>query len=180
MGSAVCERCGSGEKGSDTIEEIWKPVVGFERFYEVSNLGNIKSLRSGKIRKQVPSNQNGYLMIVLCGEDFKRTMTVHRIVAKAFCEQPEGCEFVNHKNENKHDNCAENLEWVTKYYNNTYNGKTQRCCKPVLQLSENGTVIKKWDSARKAAEALNIQFRNISTVCRGLRPRAGGYRWKFA
>lgn len=161
------------------MKEIWKPVAKFEGFYEVSNLGNIKSLRSGNLRKQVPNANNGYLFVVLCGDHYKETRTVHSIVAEAFCEKPEGCNCVNHKDENKHNNNADNLEWVTKHYNNTYNGKDQRCCKPVYQLAEDGTIIRKWDSARKASYALNIEYKNISTVCRGLRPRAGGYRWKF-
>ena len=161
------------------MEEIWKPVKGYEKFYEVSNFGNVKSLRSGQLRALVPCQTNGYLMVVLCGDNRKETKTVHSLVAEAFCEKQIGCDCVNHKDENKHNNRADNLEWVTKYYNNTYNGKTQRCCKPVFQLSETGEVIKEWSSARKASEALNIQYKNISTVCRGLRPRAGGYRWSF-
>lgn len=162
------------------MEEIWKPVVGFEKFYEVSNTGKVKSLRSGKLRKLIPNSKNGYLYVVLCGTDFKNTFTVHRLVAMAFCEKPNGCDFINHKDEDKHNNNAENLEWVTKYYNNTYNGKTQRCCKAIEQLAEDGTVIKRWSSAREAYKALGIEYKNISTVCRGLRPRAGGYRWRFA
>lgn len=162
------------------MEEIWKPVVGFEKFYEVSNTGKVKSLRSGKLRKLIPNSRNGYLYVVLCGTDFKNTFTVHRLVAMAFCEKPNGCDFINHKDEDKHNNNAENLEWVTKYYNNTYNGKTQRCCKAIEQLAEDGTVIKRWSSAREAYKALGIEYKNISTVCRGLRPRAGGYRWRFA
>ena len=143
-------------------------------------MGRIRSLRSGKIRKLVPNKQNGYLMIVLCGDDFKKTVTVHRLVAAAFCEKPDGCDFVNHKDENKHNNVASNLEWVTKAYNNTYNGKTQRCCKPIEQVDEDSNVIRIWASARKAANELGIQYRNISSVCRGLRQRAGGYKWRFA
>jgi hypothetical protein len=162
------------------MEEIWKPVIGFEKFYEVSNTGKVKSLRSGKLRKLIPNSRNGYLYVVLCGIDFKNTFTVHRLVAMAFCEKPNGCDFINHKDEDKHNNNAENLEWVTKYYNNTYNGKTQRCCKAIEQLAEDGTVIKRWSSAREAYKALGIEYKNISTVCRGLRPRAGGYRWRFA
>ena len=160
--------------------EEWRPVPGYEQFYEVSNMGQVKSLRSGKLRKPVPCKGNGYLMMFLCGEHEKKCVSVHRIVESAFCYKPEGCDHVNHKNEEKHDNRADNLEWVTKAYNNTYNGKDQRCCKPVYQLNEDGEIIKVWESARKASRALGIEYKNISTVCRGLRPRAGGYKWRFA
>ena len=160
--------------------EEWRPVVGYEGLYEVSSTGKVKSLRSGKLRKLVPNSKTGYLYVVLCGADFKYTHTVHRLVATAFCDKPDGCDFINHKDENKHNNNADNLEWVTKYYNNTYNGKTQRCCKAIEQLNEDGTVVRRWRSAREAYQATGIEYKNISTVCRGLRPRAGGYRWRFA
>ena len=159
--------------------ESWKPVVGYEQFYEVSDMGNVKSLRTGKIRKPVSNVQNGYLMMFLVGAHERKCVYVHRLVAEAFCDKPVGCEFVNHKDEMKHNNIASNLEWVTKYYNNTYNGKMQRCCKPIKQIAEDGSVIEIWASARKASNELGIQYKNISSVCRGLRPRAGGYRWEF-
>lgn len=166
-------------KRRNNIDEIWKPVAGFEGYYKVSNLGRIMSIRTGLIRKLVPNRQNGYLVVVLHGDNFKKTLTVHRIVAMAFCEKPNGCDFVNHKNEDKHDNRADNLEWCTKQYNNTYNGKIDKCCKAVVQMDEDYNPIRVWKSLHEAGRELGIAFKNISTVCRGLRPRAGGYRWKF-
>lgn len=118
-------------------------------------------------------------MLFLNGAETKKCLYVHRIVAQAFCDKPEDCDYVNHIDEDKHNNNASNLEWVTKHYNNTYNGKTQRCCKPIEQLSEDGTLIKVWSSGRKAFEETGIAYKNISAVCRGLRQRAGGYRWRF-
>ena len=118
-------------------------------------------------------------MLFLNGAESKKCMYVHKIVAFAFCNKLDGCDFVNHKDENKCNNNSDNLEWVTKEYNNTYNGKTQRCCKAIEQLAEDGTVIKKWSSAREAYQHTGIEYKNISTVCRGLRPRAGGYGWRF-
>lgn len=161
------------------VPEIWKPVVGFEGYYDISNKGEVRSLRTGKLRKLVPNNQNGYLMVVLCGDGIKKTATVHRLVADAFCYKPDGCDCVNHRDENKHNNSADNLEWCTHSYNDKYNGKDQRCCKPVEQLDEDYSVIAVWPSARKADEATGVEYKNISAVCRGLRPRAGGYRWRF-
>ena len=160
--------------------EIWKPVTGFENYYMISSYGRLLSLRSGQLRKQIPNRKTGYLMCFLCGDGLKKCKTIHRLVADAFCEKPFGCNQVNHRDENKHNNRADNLEWVTKLYNNKYNGKDQRCCKKVEQLDENYNVICIWDSERKASRALNVEYKNISAVCRGLRPRAGGYRWRFA
>ena len=102
---------------------IWKNVTGFEDYYMVSNEGTVLSKRTGKIRKAVPNKQNGYLMMFLCGKDSKKCVYLHRIVAEAFCPNPNGYGFVNHKDENKHNNHCENLEWCTKQYNNVYGNK---------------------------------------------------------
>lgn len=157
----------------------WKPVVGFENYYEVSNLGDVRSLRSGRLRKPVKNSQNGYLTMVLCGKDIKKTVYVHRLVAEAFVENPHGLDFINHKDENKLNNRADNLEWCTKAYNNTYNGKTQRCCKGIVQINPETGEKTRWASARKAHEAGIANYKNISACCRGLRPYAGGYIWRF-
>lgn len=159
--------------------EEWKPVEHFEGLYEVSNLGNVRSLRSGALRKPVVNKSTGYAAVVLCGSTYKQTLTVHRLVAKAFVENPNSYDFVNHIDENKLNNNAWNLEWCTKAYNNTYNGKTQRCCKKVAQINpETGEQVI-WPSA-KAASRMNIaNYKNISACCRGKRNKAGGYKWRF-
>ena len=173
-------------------EEVWVPVPGYEQFYEVSNFGRIKSLpreirckngtcyiKPGRIRKPVLNKGNGYNMLFLTDGIVKKCMYVHRIVAVAFCENPENFDFVNHKNENKTDNRSENLEWCTKEYNNNYNGKSQRCNKKVSQLSLDGFFVASYMSGREACKATGIQYKNISAVCRGKRKSAGGYIWRF-
>jgi hypothetical protein len=107
--------------------EVWKPVVGYEGMYEVSDRGRVRSLhgnvnfpgRSGRIR--VPHEQaNGYLTVSLWnpgGSPKVRRATIHKLVAAAFIgERPRGCE-VNHRNGNKRDNRAENLEYATRTQN---------------------------------------------------------------
>lgn len=174
--------------------EEWRPVVGYEGLYEVSNLGRVRSLdryspssygstslRRGRMRKQVLNHQNGYYMLVLCGADgSKKTICTHRLVAMAFCENQDNLPMVNHKNEVKTDNRAENLEWCTKAYNNTYNGKVHRCEKKIAQMDFQGNTLKIWSSARAVDAELGIQYKNISAVCRGKRKSAGGYKWRFA
>ena len=157
----------------------WKPVAGFEQYYEISNMGDVLSVRSHRIRKPVRNKKNGYLQVVLCGDKHKKTMYVHRLVADAFVDNPNGYNFVNHKDENKLNCDASNLEWCTKEYNNTYNDKTQRCCKGVVQVDPNTGEEKHWQSARKAHEAGIAHYKNISACCRGLRFTAGGYIWRF-
>jgi hypothetical protein len=164
----------------DAMPDVWKPVVGFEKYYSVSNNGDILSHRTGKLRKPVLCKGNGYFTVVLNGDNkLKETKTVHRMVAEAFLERSPEQTCVNHKNECKTDNRVDNLEWCTKHYNNTYNGKDQRCCKPVVQINETTGEEKRWVSARAAYAAGIAEYKNISACCRGLRPRAGGYKWRF-
>lgn len=160
-------------------EVVWRPVDGYESFYRVSNVGDVLSLRTGKIRKPVINRKNGYAYLILSGDNVKETLPVHRIVAKAFVENPFGYECVNHKDEDKLNNDSSNLEWCTKAYNNTYNGKTQRCCKSVVQIDPGDGKETIWTSARKACEAGIANFKNISACCYGRRKTAGGYKWRF-
>lgn len=159
--------------------EVFVPIPGYEDYYLISNLGRILSLRTGKIRKTTYNKNNGYLMVVLNGKDFKKTCTVHRLVAKAFIPNPDDLECVNHKNEVKTDNRVENLEWCTKYYNNTYNGKMEKCFKPIEQYTMDGIYVKTWVNARVIDSEGIANYKNISAVCRGKRKSAGGYKWKF-
>lgn len=99
------------------MNEIWKDIKGYEGFYQVSSLGNIKSLgnsfrKKEKLLKQ-HFNTQGYYHVLLCGKIKPRASVIHRIVAKAFIENPQNKPEVNHINGNKIDNRLENLEWCT-------------------------------------------------------------------
>ena len=129
------------------MEEDWKDVVGFEGKYEVSNLGRIRSLphetlivrnfgtpyylsKLGRIINPQP-RRHGYLSVWLYGNGGNNGRTgkqysVHRIVAEAFCPNPNGCEEVNHINEDKSDNRACNLEWCTHKENSNHGTRGQR------------------------------------------------------
>jgi hypothetical protein len=102
-------------------EEIWKPVVGYEGLYEVSNLGNVRSVdkvdrqgqkKHGRVRKLL-LNQVGYLYVGISVENKKANLTVHRLVARAFIPNPDNKPQVNHIDGNKTNNIVSNLEWVT-------------------------------------------------------------------
>ena len=114
---------------TDFVEiEVWRPVAGWDRFYEVSNLGRVRSLdrtvRRGKgvhtLKGRIllpQKNNRGYLQVVLYKEDKKKRVLIHRLVAAAFCHRPEGCNVVNHIDCNQENNRADNLEWTTSLGN---------------------------------------------------------------
>lgn len=103
---------------------IWKPIVGYEGLYEVSNTGLIKSLnfyryKGPRILKPC-QRPDGYLSVGLSKNNITKTKTVHRIVAEAFLPNPDGLEMVNHKDENRSNNNVDNLEWCSRAYNQNY------------------------------------------------------------
>lgn len=112
------------------IIEQWKTVKGYEGLYEVSNLGNVKSLNyrhTGRERILKPGKVGGgYLQVQLCKNGKRKMLLVHRLVAAAFIPNPEGLPEINHKDENKTNNCVENLEFCDAKYNNSYGTHNER------------------------------------------------------
>lgn len=115
--------------------EIWKPINGLEGLYEISDMGNLRSIDrtvmrgelkinyKGKLRK-VFNDTNGYLIVLIRGKCVK----IHRLVAQHFIPNPELKKCVNHINGIKTDNRATNLEWCTSSENNkhAYNSGLKR------------------------------------------------------
>lgn len=159
------------------MEIVWKDVSGYEDYYEVSNQGVIRNKNTKRVLKPL-LKKNGYLMVDL-GYRGVKTVLVHRIVATAFIENPNNFPCVNHKNENKTDNRADNLEWCTQKYNLNYGFGSTAKNSPVLQFDASGNFIKLWASIKEAAETLGIKYQGISRVCRGERKTSGGFRWEY-
>ena len=101
------------------MEEVWKPIKGYEGIYEVSSLGCVRKAATGLILHQ--SNNRGYRQVGLRKDGITKTVPVHRLVAKAFLPNPDMLPQINHRDENKANNCVENLEWCDGSYNMRYN-----------------------------------------------------------
>lgn len=98
-------------------EEIWLPVLGRESFYEVSNTGKIRSLvnrykTKGVFELKQTVDKKGYCSLDLSKPTHKKEL-VHRVVASTFLAKPEGCDVVNHLDNNPSNNNVNNLEWTT-------------------------------------------------------------------
>lgn len=170
------------------MEEIWKDIEGYEGLYQVSNMGRVRSLRKNIILKKSITNR-GYERVVLFIGNKPKGFTVHRLVAMAFIPNPDNLPQVNHKDENKTNNCAGNLEWCTQEYNHNYgtinirisqkqlNDKNKS--KVVLQYTLDGTFIKEWKSTRDVKRNLGFTHTRISECCRNIRKTAYGYIWKY-
>jgi hypothetical protein len=111
------------------MKEVWEDIKGFEGIYQVSNLGNVKSLYREIHRKKmgiliVPEktltpnvDKVGYARVTLYKKDFKYREFIHRLVAFSFIENTNNKPFINHKNGIKTDNIVDNLEWCTQKEN---------------------------------------------------------------
>ena len=95
------------------MEEKWLPIKGYEKYYMISNLGRVKSLRTGKILKK-RLTFDGYVKVTLTINYESKDFRVHRLVAEHFIPNPEGKETVNHIDGNKENNSVDNLEWATR------------------------------------------------------------------
>lgn len=176
------------------MNEIWKDIEGYEGLYQVSNLGRVRSLErfnvnSGVYQNRVrvlkqSHNRRGYKTVTLIKRKARKTVTVHRLVAKAFLENPKMLPQVNHKDENKENNAVGNLEWCDNRYNYSYGTRVERVTKklqkPILQFDENGNFINEFSGLRDAQRALNLTSSgSISECCNGKRATAFGYIWRY-
>jgi len=176
--------------------EIWKDIPGFERLYQVSNLGRVKSLQRVITRKNgwkqtikervlKQADLNGYKIVGLSKKDFHKTYLVHVLIAKLFIKNPYKKQFVDHIDTNRANNNVSNLHWVTRLENNNnpitlskLKLSAQDISKPVLQL-KNGVIVKEYNSINEAAKMNLFSPIAICMVCKGKRKTHKGYMWRY-
>lgn len=162
-------------------KEEWRDIAGYEGLYQVSNLGNVKSLGNGKARnpnwckEHILKNQltrYGYLKVPLSKNGKVKNYLVHRLVGKVFIPNPDNLPQVNHKDECKTNNCVDNLEWCTPKYNLNYGTCQQRAHEKQLNDPKQSIKIKCLDletnvtttylSMRETMRQLNIPLSSLS------------------
>lgn len=188
------------------MQEIWKDIKNYEGLYQISNLGNVRSLDrkvnsiygyrniKGKILKPLETN-SGYYRVDLKKEQKNNYVLIHRLVAETFIPNPNNLPNINHKDNNPKNNSITNLEWCTQSYNIKYsykygNSKPTRGCfkkgnkphnlKSINQLTLDGKFIKNFSSIKEAALSTKILRTSINNCLRNFSKTAGGFKWEYA
>lgn len=184
------------------INEIWKPIKGYEDFYEISSFGRVKSLdrltsnsfgtfvRKGKLLK-TSIDRNGYKYVLLTdGNKKRKNLKIHRLVALNFIDNPLSKPFVNHIDGDKLNNDIRNLEWCTPLENTTHaieNGlfiPKVHCVKKgktIGMFDKDGNLLKTFSRSKEAAKYVGTDHKTIIKVCNGYKSykTAKGYKWKY-
>ena len=189
------------------MQEIWKDIKGYEGLYQVSNLGNVKSLGrityggkygTHKLKEKIlkTTGTGKYYQVILRKNSKNKSFYIHRLVGIAFIDNINNYSDINHKDGNTHNNNLNNLEWCTRSDNIKhsykalkrkasvkgfieYNEKQKR---KINQYDLNGNFIKTWDSIKDAENYLNLKFSgSICECCQHRRGRksAYGYKWEY-
>ena len=177
------------------MEEEWRAISDYEGLYEVSNMGNVKSLYDGRhkiFREKILRPRKdiyGYLQIGLSKEGERKKYKVHRLVLSTFSPIENMCKLdVNHIDENKLNNALYNLEWCDRSYNINHGTRNKRAGEknsiPIAQLSLEGKFIKAWKSSHDAKREGSFDPGAIIKCCKNKFNREGnniykGYRWCY-
>ena len=152
-----------------------RDVKGYEGLYAVTSCGRVWSYRRQKFLTPRPTRY-GYFQVVLCKNGECKQFLVHRLVASAYLSNPENLPEINHKDENKTNNCLQNLEWCDHKYNSNYGTRNEKIKKPILQLDLDGNLIREWPSATDVGKEVR---KNIVGCLIGKQKTALGYIWKY-
>lgn len=179
-----------------------KDVEEYDGRYAITTTGRVwsypkKGIKGGASEhkgKWMKQNKTGrYLKVGLFKDGIRKTKDVHRLVAKAFCFNPKPLMYTetNHKDGNRRNDTAGNLEWCTHKYNIKHAYKiglisantgpaNEAMKKRIIQYSKTGKMIKIWTSIAEVERIIGFNNANISACCKGRLKTAYGYMWKYA
>lgn len=166
------------------MEEIWKPVIGYENLYSISNFGRVKSLNfNGSKQEKImsPYTVHNYKRIRIFKNKKACSVGVHRLVAGAFIPNPDNKPLVNHKDGNKSNNTVTNLEWATQSENAIHAFKVLKIKahggrqKKKVRIIETGQI---FESVKEASLAGHNRS-SIILCCQGKYHTASGYHWEY-
>lgn len=186
------------------MKEIWKPIKGFNDFYEISNLSRVKSIerirpscygstqtRKERILKNKVTSEGYFSVMLYDGPKSGKDQFVHRLIAQAFIPNPDNKPCVNHKNGIKTDNRLDNLEWVSYSENTSHAIKTNLLIPKGCPAFKNPKAIKViginrstneeiiYNGMREASRITGVSSCSIARVCSGKRKYAGNYFWQI-
>lgn len=187
--------------------EIWKPIIGYEPDYEVSNLGNVRSMRfanmgpgkkgSGVKNLKLILGSNGYYVVNLYKDGIMKQLHVHRLVAEAFLPNPQNFPVVDHINTITTDNRICNLRWTTPRgnINNPISserrlskcrqqlkgkyGKDANKHRSIAQYTKDGVLLKVWGAMSDACRELGLDSGSLTRACQGINKTSGGFVWRY-
>ena len=157
--------------------------------YSVSDEGKVYSIRGRELKPH--DNGRGYLSVQICGVNGKRKEYIHRLVAKAFVENPDEKTCVNHKDGNKRNNCAANLEWCTHKENikhaaeklgvlTQYEKANIERQKPIVGVRiDDPSQERHFPSISEAAKEVGVSKSDIIAALKGRQRTSGGMYWRY-
>lgn len=171
------------------MEEVWKDIEWHKGAYKISNLGRVYSVQRKKI-KNTFIDKGGYVRVQLYHNYTQKRFLVHRLVAEAFIPNSNNYPQVNHIDENKLNNCVDNLEWCTNKYNCNFGTKPEKSRKNSSKLQLNKRSVAIYDSENNyidtcksmmdVARKLNCSYSNVQSVLYGRTKTCKGYVLKYA
>lgn len=169
------------------MQEEWKDlyweqdgqVYDYRGLYRVSNLGRVFGVKTNKM-KRPKADRYGYLTVSLWKDNKEKNCKVHRLVAFMFIDGYFEGASVNHKDENKQNNCVDNLEWCTVEYNNAYGSRNDACKKKIAMYTLEGEYVTTFNSLREAADYLGIPgCGNLSSHLKGRQKTVKNHIFKY-
>lgn len=155
------------------MTEEWKIITEFPT-YSVSNFGRVRNNTTGYILYG-GYDKDKYRQVTICYNNKQYNRRICRLVAKAFLPNPNNLPQVNHKDENKENDFANNLEWCSSKYNNNYGTRTQKTRRPIMCI-ETGKI---YDAIKFAVNEMKVSYTTIRVACLNPNRTAAGLHWKY-